>query len=98
MLKSFLQKIKRSAPAPMRITLGVLEQIRRTVGSFPPEHGGVLGGSPDLINASKTVLIGPITAETAKELKVNIDIQAEEQSIAGIVEAITVHVGHVGEQ
>jgi len=58
----------------------------------------LLGGNPDLINASKTVLIGPVTAETAKELKVNIDIQAEEQSIAGIVEAITVHVGHVGEQ
>ena len=53
----------------------------------------LLGGSPDLINASKTVLIGPITAETAKELNVNIDIQAEEQSIAGIVEAITAHVG-----
>ena len=52
----------------------------------------LLGGSPDLINASKTVLIGPITAETAKELNVNIDIQAEEQSIAGIVEAITAHL------
>jgi uroporphyrinogen III methyltransferase/synthase len=52
----------------------------------------LLGGSPDLINTSKTVIIGPITAETAKELNVNIDIQAEEQSIAGIVEAIKNHV------
>jgi len=42
--------------------------------------------------------MGPITAETAKELNVNIDIQAEEQSIAGIVEAITVHVGHVSKR
>jgi uroporphyrinogen III methyltransferase/synthase len=58
----------------------------------------LLGGSPDLINASKTVMMGPITAETAKELNVNIDIQAEEQSIAGIVEAITVHVGHVSKR
>ena len=58
----------------------------------------LLGGSPDLINGSKTVLIGPITAETAKELHVNIDIQAEEQSIAGIVEAITVHVGNASKR
>ena len=47
MLKSLLERIKRSAPAPMRITLAVLEQIRRTVGNLPPEHGGVLGGRPD---------------------------------------------------
>jgi len=47
MLKSFLERIKRSAPAPMRISLAVLEQIRRTVGSLPPEHGGVLGGRPE---------------------------------------------------
>tara|TARA_Y100000590_G_scaffold332499_1_gene378038 strand:+ start:132 stop:1142 length:1011 start_codon:yes stop_codon:yes gene_type:complete len=52
----------------------------------------LLGGSPELINTSKTVMIGPITAETAEELKVNIDIQAEEQSIAGIVDAILSHV------
>ena len=48
----------------------------------------LLGGSPDLINTSKTVMIGPITAGTAKELNVNNDIEAEEQSIPGIVKAI----------
>ena len=48
----------------------------------------LLGGSPDKINTSKTVMIGPVTAETAKELNVNIDIEADEQSIAGIVAAI----------
>ncbi len=52
----------------------------------------LLGGSPDLINTSKTVIIGPITAETAKELNVNIDFEADEQSIAGIVKALTNHV------
>ncbi|HAG55311.1 MAG TPA: hypothetical protein DCL17_02780, partial [Dehalococcoidia bacterium] len=50
---------------------------------------GLLGGSPDLINTSKTVIIGPVTAETAVELGVNIDIQAAEQSIDGLVAAIT---------
>jgi uroporphyrinogen III methyltransferase/synthase len=54
----------------------------------------LLGGSPDLINTSKTVIIGPITGDTAKELNVNIDIQAQTQSIAGIVEAITAHSGN----
>jgi len=54
----------------------------------------ILGGSPDLINLSKTAIIGPITADTAKELNVNIDIQAEEQSIDGIVKAITAHVSN----
>jgi uroporphyrinogen III methyltransferase/synthase len=52
----------------------------------------LLGGSPDLINASKTVIIGPITTETAKELNVNNDIEAEEQSIPGIVKAILSYV------
>ena len=58
----------------------------------------LVGGSPDLINTSKTVVIGPITADTAKELNVNIDIQAEEQSIAGIVEAITAYVSTESKQ
>jgi uroporphyrinogen-III synthase len=35
------------------------------------------------------VIIGPVTAETAVELGVNIDIQAAEQSIDGLVAAIT---------
>jgi uroporphyrinogen III methyltransferase / synthase len=52
----------------------------------------LLGGSPDLINSSKTVIIGPITAETAKELNVNNDIESEEQSIPGIVKAILSYV------
>lgn len=52
----------------------------------------LVGGSPDLINSSKTVIIGPITGDTASELGVNIDIQAEEQSIDGIVTAITEYV------
>ena len=51
----------------------------------------LLGGSPDLINTSKTVMMGPITAETAQELNVNNDIEAEEQSIPGIVKAILTH-------
>ena len=49
----------------------------------------LLGGKPDLINTSKTVTIGPITAETAVELGVNVDVQAREQSIDGLVAAIT---------
>lgn len=43
-------------------------------------------------------MIGPITADTAKELNVNIDIEAEEQSIAGIVKAIQAHVAESPEQ
>lgn len=49
----------------------------------------LVGGSPDLINTGKNVMIGPITAETARELKVNVDVQATEQSINGLVKAIT---------
>lgn len=58
----------------------------------------LLGGSPDLINTSKTVIIGPVTADTAKELNVNIDIQAQEQSITGIVEAITAHISNADKE
>ncbi|MDA1278692.1 MAG: uroporphyrinogen-III C-methyltransferase [Chloroflexi bacterium] len=52
----------------------------------------LLGGSPQLINSSRTVIIGPVTAETARELGVNVDIQAEVQSIAGLVSAIRAYV------
>ncbi len=53
----------------------------------------LLGGSPDLINTSRTVMIGPITADTVKELDINIDLMSPEQSIAGIIEAIKADVG-----
>lgn len=53
----------------------------------------LLGGSPDLINTSRTVMIGPITADTVKELDINIDVMSPEQSIAGIIEAIKADVG-----
>jgi uroporphyrinogen III methyltransferase/synthase len=52
----------------------------------------LMDGNPSLINTSKTVIIGPITAETARELGVNVDMQAEEQSTDGIVKAITAHL------
>ena len=52
----------------------------------------LMGGNPDLINTSKTVIIGPITSETARELGVNVDLEAEEQSTDGIVKAITKHL------
>ena len=52
----------------------------------------LMGGNLDLINTSKTVIIGPITSETARELGVNVDLQAEEQSTDGIVKAITKHL------
>jgi hypothetical protein len=38
-------------------------------------------------------MIGPVTAETAGRLGVNIDIQAEEQSIDGLVKAIMLLAG-----
>jgi uroporphyrinogen-III synthase len=50
----------------------------------------MLDGSPDLINTSQTVLIGPITAETAGALGVRVDVQAEEQSIEALIRKITV--------
>ena len=51
-----------------------------------------MGGDSDLINTSKTVIIGPITTETARELGVNVDLQADEQLTDGIVKAITTHL------
>ena len=58
----------------------------------------LLGGSPDLINTSKTVIIGPITADTAKELNVNNNIEADQQSIPGIVKAILAYVASYEKQ
>ena len=45
-------------------------------------------GSAEPLQHTKTACIGPVTAETAKSLGVEVDIVAEEYTIDGLVEAI----------
>lgn len=35
------------APSPLRVSLSVLAEIKNSVGTLPPERGGMLGGRPE---------------------------------------------------
>ena len=66
-----------SAPRRDAIPLQAVESVKALGFKFLPR--------------SSAMLRAPITAETAQELNVNNDIEAEEQSIPGIVKAILTH-------
>ena len=48
----------------------------------------LLGGDPALINGSTVACIGPVTAETARGLGIEVDLMAEEQTIDGLVRTL----------
>jgi len=48
---------------------------------------------PKILKKTKVVCIGPVTAETAKELGLRVDAVAEEYTIAGLVKAIVKMMG-----
>ena len=52
----------------------------------------MLDGSLDPLNGACIACIGPITAATAKELGLKVDVVAPEHTIPGLVEAIVRHV------
>ena len=47
-----------------------------------------LGGDPTLVNACAVACIGPVTADTARELGVRVDAVGEEYTIPGMVAAL----------
>lgn len=47
-----------------------------------------VGGNEELINSGEIISIGPITSETIREAGFNVDIEAEEYTIDGIIEKL----------
>ena len=56
----------------------------------------MLNGDRNALNASFIACIGPVTAATARELGLRVDLEASEHTVEGLVDALTRHF-HTGE-
>ena len=54
----------------------------------------LLNGDVSLLSKAKIASIGPITSKTAQEMGLNVDIEAEEHTIPGLVQAMIGHYEH----
>ena len=52
---------------------------------------GMLGGDLGPLDASFIACIGPVTAATARELGLRVDLEAEVHTVEGLVSALTAH-------
>lgn len=51
----------------------------------------ILGGDKSVLESSLIACIGPVTAGTARELGLRVDLVADEHTVEGLVEALTTH-------
>ena len=61
----------------------------------PPQEGGNTRGS--MLSGSLIACIGPVTAGTARELGLRVDIEAEEHTVEGLAAALTNHFAVLSE-
>lgn len=79
------------APPPAalcRIEAGEIDVITLTSSSTARNLVAMVEGRTDLINRALIACIGPITADTARELGLRVDCVADEYSIPGLVDAL----------
>jgi len=67
---------------------GEIDVITFTSSSTVRHLVSLLGAEWEAINRTKVACIGPVTAATAAELGVRVDVTASEHTIPGLVEAI----------
>ena len=51
----------------------------------------MLDGDREALDSSFIACIGPVTAATARELGLRVDLEASEHTVEGLVEALTSH-------
>ncbi len=76
-----------TSSSTVRNLLGLLEEGGPTFSS-PPEGGNTRGG---VLSGSLIACIGPVTAATARELGLRVDIEATEHTVDGLAEALIDH-------
>ena len=67
---------------------GGIDVTTFTSSSTVKSLAALLGGDVNLINSTLVACMGPVTAGTARELGIRVDVTAGEQSIEGLVESI----------
>ncbi len=85
------------AAVPAEVPQGTLSMLRDggvdivtfTASSTVRNLVSMLGGDIQPLNGPLIACIGPITAKTAEELGLRVDVVAEEHTVAGLVEAIS---------
>ena len=65
------------------VTFTASSTVENLVGAFGPEEAA------RLLAKTRVACIGPVTAETARGLGLRVDVEAEEYTIPGLVEAVT---------
>ena len=78
--------------AMKRLTSGEVDIATFASSSTVKNLVQMLDGSLEPLNGACIACIGPITAETAKDLGLEVDVVASEHTIPGLVEAIVRHV------
>ena len=73
-----------TSSSTVRNLLGLLGEDGPTFSS-PPEGGNTRGGA---LSGSLIACIGPITAATARELGLRVDIEAAEHTVEGLADAL----------
>ncbi len=72
-----------------RLRAGEIDCVTFTASSTVENFVGAFGGETvELLESAKVACIGPITADTARGRGIRVDIEADEYTIPGLVEAI----------
>ena len=53
----------------------------------------ILGGDKQYLEASFVACIGPVTADTARQMGLRVDLVADEHTVEGLVESLVRHFG-----
>ncbi|MBX6340915.1 MAG: uroporphyrinogen-III synthase, partial [Thermomicrobiaceae bacterium] len=89
-------RTRQPAPDPEALRLleaGAIDVVTLTSSSTARNLVALLGGRVDLVNRAFVACIGPITADTARECGLRVDLVAEEYSIPGLVAALASALG-----
>ncbi len=71
---------------------GNIDAVTFTSSSTVRELAGALGPrAQELLEKSTIVVIGPVTADTARELGLRVDVSAEEYTVSGMLDALERH-------
>ncbi len=77
------------SPAAMQaLRTGAIDVVTLTSSSTARNLSALLGGQMDTLKHARIACIGPITAQTARELGFEVDIIAAEFSVPGLIAAI----------
>lgn len=85
---AYRTEIPPDAPGLRALEAGEIDVVTLTSSSTARNLVALASGRVDLINRARVACIGPITAATAREVGLRVDLVAEEHTIPGLVAAL----------